>query len=438
LVRQHTSSTRKNHFFDRRRRIWLIVVLVLALAGMGLAGPLARLLSRPAEHAAPTPLERRGQGFGQRDSRVGYAFLVHNPDAEQAVQNAEYRLTAYDAAGAALSSEAGPIVLVLPGETLGIGGSLTIAADTTVARVGLELQGGSRAAVRSSPPLSVDTVRYHEADNDAAASGVVHNPFAGAISDVRVSAVAYDSNGHIIGGGAGYVAFVPAAGALGSITALDAGGSVARVEMYAAFSDKSVVIAPGEGMAPGTRPPALAAQGFGQAGRRLGYGLLLDNPNPDHVVQGCRYHLTAYAADGSVLATDAGRIELLRPSETLGVAGVVMLESDEVVARLEAHILADRVLMSGQIPAFGISDVTYQADGRVTGQVVSPYPQRVTAVRVTAIAYDAAGAIVGGGYTTLDAIAAQARETVDVPVVTSGVPARVALYATRTALTTFE
>lgn len=437
-MRQPTSSASKKHFFDRRRRIWLIGVLVLALAGMGLAGPLARLLNRQDERTTPTPLERRGQGFGQQDTRVGYAFLVHNPDAEQAVQNAEYRLTAYDAAGTALSSDAGPIVLVLPGETLGIGGTLTVAADTTVARVGIELQGGSRAAVRSSPPLSVDTIRYHVTVDGATASGVVHNPFAGTVSDIRVSAVAYDTADRIVGGGAGYVSFVPATGQLGNIVALDATGAVARVEMYAAFSEKSAVIAPGEGVAAGALPPVLTSQGFGQAGRQLGYGLLLTNPNPDHVAQGSHYQVTAYAADSSVLATDAGRVELLRPSETLGVAGVVALEADEAVARIETHLLPDRVLMSGQIPAFEISDVAYQSDGRVTGQVVSPYPQRVTAVRVTAIAYNAAGAIVGGGYTTLGVIAPKDREAVDIPVVTAGMPARVALYATRTARTVFE
>jgi hypothetical protein len=437
-VRQPTSSCDNNNSRNRRGRLWLIVVLVLALAGMGLAGPLARLLSRQEEHRAPTPLERRGEGFGQQGTCVGYAFVVHNPDPEQAVQDVEYRVTAYDAGGAALGSDAGPIVLVLPGETSGVGGSLSVAEGQTVARVGLELQGGIRAAVRSSPPLSVDRVRYHAGGDRLTAAGVVHNPFAGTVSDVRVSAVAYDASGRIVGGGASYVGFVPALSQLGAITALDVGGVVARVEMYAAFSEKSAVLAPNEGVALGARPPRLGGQGFGQSGRQLGYGLVLVNPNTDHVAQGSRYYLTAYAADGSVLAADAGRVELLVPSETLGVAGVVMLEADEAVARIETQLLPDRVLMSGQIPAFETAEVAYHADGRVTGQIISPYPQRVTAVRVAAIAFDGSGDIIGGGDTTVDVLAPRQPAAVDVPVVTAGAPARVELYAMRTARTRFE
>ena len=434
--------------FAARRRLWLVVALVVALTAMSAAArPLARWISNRSAAAMPdetgAALGLLEQGFGQDGARVGYAFLVENADAAQAVQNSEYRVTAFDAAGTPLKDDAGPIVLLMPRQTLGVGGTIFGGEGVAISRIDVQLKSGSPAAVQTSPPLTVDTVRLRaDASGAAAASGVVRNPFDRRITDVRASVVAYDAAGRIVGGGFAYLAFIPASGAVGVISSLASRPDVARVEMYASFSEKSQVTARGEGLPPGASEPVLTRQGFGQPGAlgstQLGYALLIQNPNQDFAVQGTQYHVTAYGEDGSVLATDDGRVETLLPGQTLGVAGAISLDTPERVARAEAYLLPGPLQMSGPAPGFIVENVANRGDGspnpRVTGQVVNPYGRDVADVRVSAVAYDAAGDIIGGGYTFLDLAPANGRAPVEVPLVAEARPARVELHAAQSAL----
>ncbi len=437
------------------RYLLLVAFFVLVLAGMGLAsGPLARLVRGGPSPAGDTtdgtagpPVRLLTQGFGQdqvrasQGGRAGYAFLVENPDPEQAIQDSEYRVTAYDAAGSSLATEAGPIVLLMPGQRLGVAGTLFLGEDTRLARIGVELMTGQRAPVKTSQPLTVEEVHRRTAISAATASGVVRNPFDRNITDVRVSAVAYDAGGQIIGGGFTYLAFVPASGSVGVISSLDAGSGVSRVEMYASLSEKSTVRAPGKGLPPDAREPVLIAHGFGQRAAQVGYGLLVQNPNDGLMVTGTQYHVTAYGADGEVLATDDGRVEMLLPGETLGVASTAAVEENGLIARAEVHVLPGKCQLSGAAPSFGVDDVTYHDDAsapRATGRVVNPYGRDVTMVSVSAIPYDAQGNIIGGGYTFLDFIEANGQAAVEIGLTTAGRPARLELYASRTALSEME
>ncbi|MGQ9786296.1 MAG: hypothetical protein ACUVSJ_07535 [Anaerolineae bacterium] len=434
---------------------WLLVAFVLVLT---IASGVIPLLRPSAEHEtlslielspgqADGALQLIAQGFGQEENpeipsttRVGYAFLVHNNDTKRALQSSAYRVIARDATSNVLASDDGSIILIMPDQTLGIGGTLYVTNSMRVANVTVQLKAGELAAVRPSPSLSVEHVRY-DAHPNATASGVLHNPFERNITDLRVSAVAYDSNGRIIGGGFSYLAFIPAGSSLGVITSLNRAAEIARVELYPNFSTQSTVTWPNEGLPPGGRPLALGAQGFGQHGAQLGYAFLLENPNDALVVREVRYHVTAYNAAGEVLATDDGRLEALLPGEKLGVGGNLPLEHEEPIAHVETVILPGKYQLSASIPPFRVVDVTYQdnvSQPHATGRLINPYPQNVTQLGLSAVAYNAAGDIIGGGYATLEAAPAQGEVTAEVPVVASAVPARVELYATRTALTKME
>jgi hypothetical protein len=438
-----------------KRHLLLVVFLVLVLAGMGLAGgPLAQLVrggrSSPGATTNTTagpPVRLVAHGFGQdnvrypQGGRAGYAFLVENPDPEQAIQDSEYRVTAYDSAGSRMATDAGPIVLLMPGQRLGVGGTLFLAEGARVARIGIEIRTGQRALVKKSPALTVDEIHCRTDISTAIASGVVRNPFDRNITDLRVSVVAYDASGRIIGGGFTYLAFVPASGAVGVISSLDAGSEAARVEMYASLSEKSSVTARGEGLPPGASDLRLISHGFGQRGPQIGYALLVQNPNDGLMVTGTHYHVTGYGADGEVLATDDGRVEMLLPGETLGVASVAVSDGNEPISRTEVHILPGKCQLSGAAPSFHVDDATYDDDAstpRVSGRVVNPYGRDATKVRVSAIPYDAEGNIIGGGYAFLDLVAANGEAVADIGLTTAGRPARVELYATRSALSEME
>jgi len=434
---------------------WLLVAFVLVITVANVVTPMfqstAERKDLPLTELTPGQadgaLQLVDQGFGQEETpgttssvRVGYAFLVRNSDAKRALQSSAYRVVARDAENNVLASDGGSIVLVMPGQTLGIGGTLFVTESARVANLSVQLRAGELAAVRSSPFLSVEHVRY-DAAPDATVSGVINNPFERDITDLRVSAVAYDADDRIVGGGFALLAFIPANRSLGVITSLNRASNVARVELYPDFSDQSSVTWPNEGLPPGGRALVLGQQGFGQRDDQLGYAFLLENPNDTLVVREIYYHVTAYSAAGEVLATDAGRLEIVLPGEKLGIGGSLPLEGEERIARVEALVLPRKYQLSASVPPFRVVDAVYQDDEaqpRATGRLINPYPQRVMQLHLSAVAYDAVGNIIGGGHTALEAVPAQGEVTAEVPIVVSAAPARVEIYATRTALTKME
>jgi hypothetical protein len=266
---------------------------------------------------------------------------------------------------------------------------------------------------------------------------VVNNPYDRMITDLRVSVVAYDRAGAIVGGGVTYLPFIAAAGKSGVVSSLVGDQTVARADIYPALSDQSQVTAPGDGLPFGAREPALLKYGFGQIGREVGYGVLIQNPNDSFRVQQTRFHVTAYGDGDRVLAVDDGIAEVLLATETLGVGGALSLDGDERVERVEVQLLAGKFTMSPAPPRFKAEEVTYVADEEhphVSGQIVNPYSQDANNLLVSAIAYDTADAIIGGGYAFLEFVAAGGKSAVEVPLVTLPA-ARVELYATQSALT---
>jgi hypothetical protein len=56
------------------------------------------------------------------------------------------------------------------------------------------------------------------------------------MNQVAVYAVPYDANGNIIGGGFGFVNFIPAGGQTGVEVQVESAGVPARVELYAGIT----------------------------------------------------------------------------------------------------------------------------------------------------------------------------------------------------------
>ena len=77
-------------------------------------------------------------------------------------------------------------------------------------------------------------------------------------------------------------------------------------------------------------------------------------------------------------------------------------------------------------------DATYRPGSygfdNVTGFVVNPYDQDVSNLRVSAIVFNEAGDIIGGGFTFLDFASASTQTAVEVSVTVAGTPTRAELY----------
>lgn len=409
----------------------------MARMGKEPAGP-----TTPAVTPLPEPETLRvvAQGFGQDGQDLGFAFLVENPSADLAFESTQYRVAAYDDAGTLLGTDAGYVELILPGQTLGVAGTMRPGHGRIVSQLEVQLLERDSSATDPGPTFTVESSAFCAGEYSRAATGIVASPYGVDLTDIRVSAVMYDEGGEIIGGGRTYLNFILAESTTGVEVPVTASGEVAAVEIYPVFSALTFLREETE-LPAGAGALALTKHGFGQDGLELGFGMLIENPNAGFAVEGSQYHLTALAEDGRVLATEGGYVKRVLPNQILGVAGTTYLIEETEVARVEAQILAGDFVASDPVPPFAAESVTYRPDPyfpKVAGRIVSPYDEGITDVRVSAILYDDMERIIGGGFTYLDLVPANGTAEVEVSVTSGGPPAAAELHAAVSGLSESE
>jgi len=398
----------------------------------------------PAPSATPLPeaesIQVVAQGFGQDQQEVGFAFLVENPNAELAFESAQYQVAVYDDADTVLDTDSGYIEVILPGQTLGVAGTMWLDEGVTVSKLEVQLLQGDPVPTEPISTFAVEFGTYYVGEYSDTATGVINSPYGSDLQNIHVSAVVYNEAGEIVGGGYTYLNFVLANGSTGAEVSVVASEDAATVELYPVISGLTFWSEETE-LPEGASNIALTKQGFGQDGQEVGFGFIVENPNGNFAIESSTYHVTAFAEDGHVLATEEGYVEVLLPEQALGVAGTTYLVEDTTVARVEAEILVGDFVESDLLPYFTAENVIYKPDEywpEVTGRIVSPYSQDITDARVAAILYDEAGEIIGGGFTYLDFAPANGKAAVEVSVTGSGTPATSQLYATVSGLSEFK
>ncbi len=176
----------------------------------------------------------KSAGTGERE--VGYAFIVENPDGDRAAEGGTYRLTAFDLRGGTLATSSGTVPVLLPGQKLGIGGLLTLAPGETVDRLNIEITAGELVNVEGQPTLGAEDVKYRADGDTPKVTGIISNPYREDIQEVTVSAIAYNAEGMIIGGGGIVVDTISASGQEAVEIPVTSSGPPERVEIYAAVS----------------------------------------------------------------------------------------------------------------------------------------------------------------------------------------------------------
>lgn len=183
----------------------------------------------------PKPLALIAKGFGQNLGPVGYAFVVENANAALAIENSVYQVAAYDEKGAVLRTDSGNIGLVLPGQKLGLASDLfLLKQDNNVKRLEVQIKPGTFTPTKLQLPLVADNVSYRHDIWFPKVTGIIKNPYPKAIDRVRVSAVLYNVAGDIIGGGTGFVKFVPANGQAAVEVTVITSGRPETVELHPA------------------------------------------------------------------------------------------------------------------------------------------------------------------------------------------------------------
>ncbi len=180
------------------------------------------------------------------------------------------------------------------------------------------------------------------------------------------------------------------------------------------------------------RPLEVVGYGFGVGDFGAGWGLVVRNPNPAYALEDSRYTLTALDAAGNALYTEEGALPLLRPEQRLGVGGALQVDDEAAVAALEVVVVSGEFVAREAGALITAADIVYTPGNfsdEVTATLVNPYAVELADLRVTAVAFDAADHIIGGGVTVLDLLPAGGNAPVTVPITVGGEPARVEVFA---------
>lgn len=253
----------------RLRRLTLLLALLAACAGVALRPGATR-----AQSTLPVPLDLTvaAVGWAVDGQDVLVSFLIENPNPDFAGLGPRFQVVVYDATDAVVASQdvtlAAP--LLLPGERRGVplvNPPLRLPrTDVPVTRVDVQVRvQPTWIPTGPLPLLRVDDVRSDAATGSArssTAAGTVVNPFDRELREVYVSALAFDQDGRIVGGGRASVPYLPAEGTAPVSVPLTVYGPVVHVAMYAAY--------------PGEEPPWLDFTAFAGPWARHGFGLTVE------------------------------------------------------------------------------------------------------------------------------------------------------------------
>jgi hypothetical protein len=255
------------------------------------------------------------------------------------------------------------------------------------------------------------------------------------VIDVQAAAIAFDQQDRVVGGGYGFLSFIPAFGQSPVSVGLIVSGQPAKVEIFPGASGLWSV------REASTVAPALKLirSGFSQDRQQAHYAFFVENPNQQAAAQSVRFQVAAYDADGNPLEAASGDIPLLLPGERLGISGCMFLPENSLASRIEVQILPGEYtpLQKLSNPPLSTVQVSYSdssGTGRTVGIIRNSLNRAVSNVQVYAVAYDMSGNLIGGGSSFLNSIDGNSDATVEIAISCAGTPARVELYPAMTDL----
>ena len=183
-----------------------------------------------------------------------------------------------------------------------------------------------------------------------------------------------------------------------------------------------------------SQPVALASTGFAQQDTDIAYAFIVINPNSDAAIENSEYQVAAYDANGAVIDTDSGSLDIIFPGEKVGIAGDIFAnDATQKAAKIQVQLRSGSARASTDKNPLSVANVTVQSGSfsqNATGVVSNAGASDLKDVQVYAVAYDASGAIVGGGFTFLDFVPGGGSSAAKLSLTTSSKPAKVEMYAT--------
>ncbi len=379
-------------------------------------------------------------GFGQLGPGeiVGWGFVVENTDLEMAYEDIGYTINFLDEAGTLIDTIEAGVPLIFPGQRTGYASALFVEDEIAVASMEVLIDPGSTTTVEFTEGFGVDTVNYFGDDLFPRVTALVSNPLDSMVTDLRVSAITYDAEGNINGGGFTYLTAINGTSQSGVDVSVDTGGDVANVELFADLSYLSDAID-----ADPATDPIIVQSGYGQDANDIdvGWGALIENPNANDHIRDSEIMVWFQDAEGRVLDADSSFLDILPAGRTIGYGDDFIFLPDGTTAATMSILIRPGTLEAAETADwFTAENVTYLPDDffpEATGTINNPFPQDYEDLYVTGIAYDEAGNIIGGGYGFLELVPANGSAEATVGITASGVPARVELHPLPSGTTDF-
>lgn len=150
-------------------------------------------------------------GFGRGTfSSVAYAVRLRNQSAVESA-NVTLQIALYDASGAIIKATEDSVGRIDAGQEIGYASTAYLSSSQVPVRMTAQVIADRWTTSEPRPALSASAGTYVAGTYSASVTGTVSTSYASNLTYVRVSAIGYDRDGRIVGGGSAYVT-VPAGG----------------------------------------------------------------------------------------------------------------------------------------------------------------------------------------------------------------------------------
>lgn len=342
-----------------------------------------------------------------QDGTIITVISVAKNPTSNVVNGSEYTVTAFDKDGAELLSDYDYVEVLMPNERLAVIHYLYLSEGQQAADVKMEITPGEVTSLEvPMVNLALDKVTIVPGSFMPRITGTITNNLDRTLNDMRVLAVTYDAQGNINGGGYAFLDFLDANGTVGMDVPVDVAGEAARAEMFVELSTSTMFTEDNSW----NDLLRVFDYGFTQNGTTLNVGIIVENDDLYLPAQMSQYHITAYAADGTVVDFDSGYINVIFPAQQYGIAHSLYFEQDIEVERVEVGIYSgysDHYDIDENPLSLVTANLT-DDDWMIgcLGKIANSHTTTILYPEVVAIAYDADGNIIGAGSTSLDEVPA--------------------------------
>ncbi|MGZ8694838.1 MAG: FxLYD domain-containing protein [Gaiellaceae bacterium] len=344
-------------------------------------------------------------GFSQSSSsltEVDYGIVLRNTSPDRDARDVQVTVNALDAKNVVLDSAVDTVLTIPAGSTYYFGGQSHYPGTAVTARLDVFAQVGESVAVAGALPAAANVRIEPSSLGGVEVLGEVRNTAGLPLSSLaRITAVLYDGQGKVVGGGYAYPeSDVPPGARIGfevfvrSVPSSVAASAQVSIEPeYDAASPSSALV---------TVLKQGSSETSSSSTRELDYGVVLRNVSPDRDARSVHVTVNAIDAHNVVIRSASTWLAGIPADSTYYFGGWLFHSTAQATTGLEVFVQADGSAAKALVQAVpGNVRIQPVLGGvRVLGDVTNAAAAPLSSLAsITAVIFDAGGNVVGGGLT---------------------------------------